>query len=385
MPNRKNMVIFCGAGFSAPFGIPTMDKFVSQLRDSQILSPDELYDFDRIQLTCDSLGALIGSSSRNLEQLSSFLSVMDITRPDFVFTDCKQYRTPKEAISLVKRCIWHTVRPTMPSKELKSVDQKFRALLQHFNISFVTTNYDLVIELAGIQENCQGWVRPTEMVRNHCFKAAQRPDRPVTWLYATSEQMPAIFKLHGSSNWYQNGPDFRVVDKTATTYETAPDGLARAWGVQVDFGNPPHHQDAIIVPPSVIKPQLSSILEEQWQGACDAISNADVLWFIGYSFPQSDSFMRYFLASALLGNVKIRKLVVMTPDIAVRKRCLSIFRSPRLRDAFVFLPVRWDNIRLDVMAGDDPAGAIRGHFEVDRHDESQRLREIYYAPPDSVE
>src|SRR5882672_11481182 len=92
------LVIFCGAGFSTCANIPVMSQFASRLRSSGYLTPEEQADFDTIQLTCESMGGLIGVSARNLEQLSSFIAILNLTRPDFRFVGATKYATPQQAL-----------------------------------------------------------------------------------------------------------------------------------------------------------------------------------------------------------------------------------------------------------------------------------------------
>jgi hypothetical protein len=47
-----------------------------------------------------------------------------------------------------------------------------------------------------------------------------------------------------------------------------------------------------------------------WQGAAQALKDAELIAFIGYSFPPSDTEMKYFLAGALAENAKLRKIMI---------------------------------------------------------------------------
>jgi len=146
MPKPK-LVIFCGAGFSTTAGIPVMSEFTNKLRASEFLGENQA-EFDRLLLQCEAMGMLIGANTRNLEQLSSFLSVLNLTRPDFEFNNCPQFGKPSEAIKLIDRCIRRLVRYDLNIQQLGEAVSIFDAA--HFaDLSFVTTNYDVVLELAG--------------------------------------------------------------------------------------------------------------------------------------------------------------------------------------------------------------------------------------------
>jgi hypothetical protein len=152
-------------------------------------------------------------------------------------------------------------------------------------------------------------------------------------------------------NWYLKSRELIVKDKLDGVLGNASgDSPRMRVGSSVNFLGDPEPADAIIVPPSVIKPDISNVLREQWEDACKAMSEADAIWFNGYSFPESDSFMRYFLASALTGNARIRQLAVIDPDIEVKKRSLRILHAPRLREVFQFLPTAWRLVNFEGLA-----------------------------------
>src|SRR5258705_12774937 len=110
MANRPNLVIFCGAGFSVCAGLPVMKEFATRLRDSDLLNEEERKDFDSIQHECDYLGAIIGSSSRNVEQLASLLSVLELTRPEFRLRCGK---TAQQALEFIIQKMALLVNPMM--------------------------------------------------------------------------------------------------------------------------------------------------------------------------------------------------------------------------------------------------------------------------------
>lgn len=368
-PDKRNLVIFLGAGFSAAFGIPVMRAFSDRIRDQRFLSASDQREFDNIQLTCDNMGALIGSSSRNLEQLSSFLAVQNINDPDFQYTGNNKYKTPAEALRLVKRCIYELVKPNLSAHEIKQHTPFFEdELHQKFNVSFVTTNYDLVLEISGVHRGRQ--VKPTAAVLEGNSEGRGQS------IYAQNDAPPYIFKLHGSVNWFRKDGGKLFAFCTPPPRENIG-LLLNEWLTQ----SPGHGfdcTDCVLVPPSVIKPQIDDVLGEQWRGATEAIEKADDVWFVGYSFPESDSFMRYFVASAFATNTRIRRLVVIDPDVAVKKRCLSIFRAERLKEVFAFLPMEWQSVLYKHLINgkiEDAAGGLN----LERLDVVNRRRAMFWA------
>ncbi|HEX3357765.1 MAG TPA: SIR2 family protein [Tepidisphaeraceae bacterium] len=371
-PDKINLVIFAGAGFSAAFKIPVMRQFSDRIRDQKILSVQDQAEFDNIQRTCDSMGALIGSSSRNLEQLSSFLAVQNINDPGFIYPGNSRYKTPSEAIKLIKRCIFELVLPDLTIQDVNGHAQFFDDELHKLcNVTFVTTNYDLVLEMSGLFK--QKKLRPTPTV----FKNDKSPTYSI---YSWDQTMPPIFKLHGSINWFSNGSNLFYVHSLLANL-TGTIGLATSSWLSYKDGHNFESSDCLIVPPSVIKPQVDEVLGEQWRGATEALKHADAVWFVGYSFPESDSFMRYFLASGLATNTRIRQLVVIDPDMAVKKRSLTIFRAERLKEVFAFIPLQWQLTKcVDLAQGKVELAAH--NLNLERHDMRKQLRDVFYCPDD---
>jgi hypothetical protein len=254
------------------------------------------------------------------------------------------------------------VKPDLKSAETGDLQAALQKVWQYYDISFVTTNYDLVIELAGHLNSSLRPVRPTKSI------LGGRSPINIPQLYASDEHAPAIFKLHGSINWYMDDGKLIVRDCLLQTPR----------GATVNFEQAPYSSKAMIVAPSVIKPEINPILREQWEGACASMSQADAIWFIGYSFPESDSFMRYFLASALTDNMRIRQLVVIDPDIAVKGRSLGIFRAPRLSEVYRFAPMKWSAVDFGDLATDNIRSAMRG-FMPEQQDQINKLNSLVYA------
>jgi SIR2-like domain len=324
------LVIFCGAGFSAYAGLPLMSNFSDRLRASEVLG-DRQSDFDAIQLECDSMGAFIGGSARNVEQLASFLGILELTRPSFEFKACKAYRRPKLARELVMEGMRSLVcQPVAHSRFVGRIRTLFD-LRSQAEITFVTTNYDLLIEFAALHlsHNCT----PSDPVWNAASRNVSGPQQLYSPWNASAVR---LFKLHGSVNWFVDSKEeFHAVSGADTTTEKWDMNLCLPAGVAAD---------PVMVPPSVLKPDLKKNLVEEWVGASDAIANADAIWFIGYSFPETDSYMRYFLASALCKNVKLTQLAVIDPNFRTSSIARNLFKSPSLREAFVSFPVYWEEI-----------------------------------------
>jgi hypothetical protein len=372
---RTHLVIFCGAGFTAPFGLPVMGNFSDRLRSAGHLGEHQA-DFDAIQLQCDALGAFIGGSARNLEQLASFLSMLRITRPDFEFPGCKKYRTPAQAMKLVLECMRRMVCPELEGQSVRSATEPLFKFKDAVKLSFITTNYDLVIEFAALSHTVR--TVPTPDILGACDSITDHSS-----LYRAPGQTgrASIYKLHGSVNWFSRREGgIRVL--SMFDHRAAPPE-ANTWRTELlGPGDSELPADCVMVPPAVLKPDLLPLLGPQWKGASEAISSADLLWFIGYSFPETDSFMRYFLASSLFTNVRLRQLTVIDPTVDVGRRAKQLFRMPSLEQVFHTIPMRWMEVHYEYLLRGDVASAA-GQLNLERLARQDQIWELLRGNPGS--
>ena len=100
-----------------------------------------------------------------------------------------------------------------------------------------------------------------------------------------------ILKLHGSVN-------FPRAKKTKDTKE-----LSLAMPVN----------DPLILPPIFNKMVRGNEIDSVWSKALNVLRNAKRVFFVGYSLPQTDIYMQYFLKSALGPNSDLHKVYVFDP------------------------------------------------------------------------
>lgn len=173
-----------------------------------------------------------------------------------------------------------------------------------FDLAVVTTNYDLNIECALLKAGVAAKLP---------FKH-RLPDSPIgaTADLHANGRIP-LFKLHGSLNWFIDGKE-----KDGVLVESR---VVRVGMLSDTTGELPHScasdyllpSDPAIVPPSFLKPDLPVFMRDSWSGAAKALAKADIVIFVGYSFPPSDIEMSYFLATTLSENPSIRRLLVVDP------------------------------------------------------------------------
>ncbi len=135
-----------------------------------------------------------------------------------------------------------------------------------------------------------------------------------------------ILKLHGSLNFSQNVPK-------------SPNDLAPINAVE----NP------IIVPP-VANKQLTKELKGIWSTTLNRLRHARNIIFVGYSFPETDVYFRYFIEAAIGPNTDLNNIFVFNPglDEDMKNRYLSCF-SDQYRKRVRFNLVPPDNMKTETI------------------------------------
>ena len=297
-----NLTLFLGAGFSAPFGHPVMNSFLGFADACPQLSEDDRNFLGRLVLEARRANSFLESSPTNLEDILSFSEMAE--RLELVNSDENRNSRLRQIIQKIyttssnHKRYWERYKPI--STLIGKSPPKFKD-----NLSIITTNYDLNIESACFSHETQ--VDPGFSICHIDTGNARVHSR-----FYKNGATP-LYKLHGSVNWYpiKDDPGLAVEDSIVYVRAFEEPQLYLPRLCATDYQSP----DApIIVPPSFLKPDLPSALKAVWRGAAKALSNTNILAFVGYSFPPSDTEMMYFLASALSENAGLRAVYIVDPN-----------------------------------------------------------------------
>jgi hypothetical protein len=295
---RRNIVYFLGAGFSRAFGYPVMSEFFRVARDSERLTPEQKKYLEDRRRIANSATPILTNDSRNLEQVLSMAVMADRCSTSNATT---QQDMATQAIAR----IYSAPIPNFWN-ELGRGSELFPPPSSQHNISVITTNYDIITE-------------------SMLTKLGYYPKLPFSYKRKGSGEYSVfahgdvlLCKLHGSVNWWSEGSDIFIDDSTAYIYD--PDRreveLPRIMSLSYCLPAPP-----IISPPTFFKETLHKETENNWKAARKALSEADHIVFVGYSFPPSDTYMRYFLGASLYDNLQLENILVIDPaadDVAQR-------------------------------------------------------------------
>jgi hypothetical protein len=295
------VTLFFGAGFSAPYGHPVMNNFLSYLDTCKRITEQDRNLVSALVLEARHANSFLESSPTNLEDILSF-SVMS-ERLALVKEGENRHQRLCEIIQKV-----YTSSPDV-GKFWKRYST-FRSFIgfdldePKHDLSFITTNYDLNIECACLFNHRR--TNPGFYIK----QIDSHPNLKGDSIYL-ADGIP-LYKLHGSINWFLSEKmDIEIENRVVNvrTFENT-DWPILPLPCASDYKSP---TIPIIIPPSFLKPDLPEALKQVWRYSAKALSETNILVFIGYSFPSSDTEMMYFLASTLKENTNLRAVYIVDP------------------------------------------------------------------------
>ncbi len=296
-----NIVLFLGAGFSKPFGFPVMSEFFSAVDGNPRLTSDEKRFVGELLLDARRANSFLKSSPTNLEDVLSFAVMRDRL-------GLSQGNSESRVLRVLQAVFTHAsgARDHWEKYDVFRQFLGFDPTAQEApRLSIITTNYDLNAE-------CVLWRHGLQCRPGFDWKQVSDGGGYSVRGQLYSEGGLPVFKLHGSVNWFLPGAEgaLSVEGRIVSVGHHGDGALPLAC-----TGNWDSPTDPVLVPPSFLKPDLVGPLGEIWANAASALKEAHAVVFVGYSFPDSDTEMMYFLATGLSENSLIRRIVLVDPDV----------------------------------------------------------------------
>lgn len=285
-------VLFAGAGFSAPFGLPVMRNFFDKALDSKLLSDSDKQLLDEVRRSARQANAVLQGDNADLEHILSFATIFP--------NDNEILPRLQRILSIVM-----TSYKSIGKDSLLFQEPSTTGLLHLREVEgIVTTNYDITCECL--------------FLRSRNGLRVSLPGNPILHSASSNSQSlygngPPICKLHGSVNWLTNDDGITEIDDSCNNY---------TWhleeGIYRDLRPSCITQDRIdraplVIPPTLFKNNSHPLIRSAWSKAFELLSTATELVIVGYSFPTSDTYMRYFIGAALSGNMRLRSIRIIDP------------------------------------------------------------------------
>ena len=331
------IVLFLGAGFSKSAGFPLMREFSMFSQDLAGYDEHILLLHDCIRYA-QRTRAYIHGDIYNVEYLMSVLSLAAITNPDLEFTFKSKKVKVGQALEILKELVW---RIYSRIEDISNFEENYKIFVQALNyflkkdrnnsIDVITTNYDLLPEMImhAIEH------KATMPVEFECMPLPEGRRAPTNcaivgggggYKIYSEAKSKNLHKLHGSVNWFvKKGSKFQKVycwDEIFPRANNKHKLLYTPFCVCSDAEIPAGYLP-VIVPPSMIKEYKVPVILKAWRDASDAIAKANKIIFIGYSFPPSDTIMKFFLGTSLTNNQSGCRITIIDKNTEAVKASLE--------------------------------------------------------------
>jgi NAD-dependent SIR2 family protein deacetylase len=285
-------VIFTGAGASKADGLPVQTELFSQFfdraakRDSRLTLRQQVKDFFQNVFLIDP--TVTGSRLPTFEEALGVVELAILRSEDILGIRAEEMR--RQLILALAATI---AEPNTAGAAHRELVRRLREQDALTNVTFVTTNYDTLIDDA-IEAEAVGTGRGIGSLVDYGLAAASSAR---TQRHAETRTV-SCYKLHGSLNWLY----CQTCSSLDVTYST--NGVTRLLDDPDAAGCPTCDSPRIpvIVPPSYFKDISNLYLSLVWNRAFQALKGADRIVFCGYSFPDADMHVKFLIKRAQLNR-----------------------------------------------------------------------------------
>lgn len=318
----SSVVFILGAGASKQCGAPLMANFLDVASDllRRNLVGNSREHFDRVFSVIGQLQAVHSKAQLDLNNIESIFTALELGKVIQRIPGIESSEI-QATIDSLKELIVKTLEVTIkfPTRKthilVPAPYEQFAELIQHLRggaeipqtVSVISFNYDIAADMA-------------------LFRAGLKPTYILDNMYHGENPVP-LLKLHGSLNWASEKGTNQINPLHLSEYlkKYSIPGFEEHGEVALPIGsqlveyyekftdvrvNP----EPVIVPPSWNKADYHQALSKVWAAAAQHLSEAEYIFVIGYSLPETDSFFRHLYALGSVGKSALRKIVVFNPE-----------------------------------------------------------------------
>ena len=361
--NKRDIVLFLGAGFSRDgVCLPLMSEF-GEFSKSALRGIERHYKkkareaapmlfkagnaFHEFQNFC--LNNITLKKKDDINNLETIFCIAEA----LIESNKKEKRINNQKVSNIVKNIpiwlWKVYQQFPPWNENYShrdkINQKvyfdFFEIIKKIaeRLIVITTNYDLVFEHYSNQEN----IKCFYPIKNYKEISVTSSQKKYIFVGENNDKDAiALCKLHGSINFFSQNKNednkINIVNDLGDSLGIGKSGkwenkialfaLDSIWQLKQKYGK---ELIPAIIPPTYAKLTKKNWLREIWSRAFDAIVQAKKIIFIGYSFPESDGFMRALFHGAMSFRQGPPKVFVIDPCNSVHKRYRNFFNEAYIK------------------------------------------------------
>lgn len=312
----SQVVFILGAGAARDAGAPLMFDFLDVARDlwnKNLVQESDLH-FSNVFKAISTLQQVHSKALLDFHNLESVFSAFEMagTLQKFSNYNSDEITALQKSMKVViARTIERTLKfkirgegfldlPTNDYYRLIILVSKLSEMYPPKRVTVITFNYDLSLDV-------------TFEHFGPVFYALERENK--------SSKSVSLLKLHGSLNWGKcsgcnSAVAIRDISKR-TISRPAENALVQ---ISLELEGMKHTcganflSEPILIPPTFSKSEHHHSLTSVWQQAARELTDAEDIFVLGYSMPESDYFFRNLYALGTVGEKLIRRFWVFDPD-----------------------------------------------------------------------
>lgn len=304
---KERIVYFLGAGFSAPLGLPVMSDFLLRSKDLYFGDQARFEHFGSVFSTIARMGTAKNYYHIDLFNIEEILSLLEM----------ENYVGSSRLRDMYVRYLSDVVTALTPTFD----PAPFPAAWEGFRVSadsLLCAYAAFVATLFGLD-----WTQTDDGGIRHfpIDRPADRPKYSVITLHYDLVLEQALDLVNAA-----------LAIRPPLSFGTTLD--QHEAGVKVSIAK----LHGSVAPLCIVPPTWNKVanqdVEPAWKLAYRLLAEANQIRFLGYSLPQSDTYVRYLLASAALESPHLKKIDVIClddPEHAVGRRFQSLISYYRLR------------------------------------------------------
>ncbi len=303
-----NTVFVLGAGASRSSGAPLMGDFLDVAEDVGRRETNRSVKaaFTTVFDAYNRLRSLFSKTSIPLDNIEALFALIEMS----ALIGLPDWPTPEFGERLngdIRTVIVRTLERTIQFPEGAESGPRVRAhasysrFCEHCRslatslggvVDFITFNYDVSLDKA---------LDDAQMRYHYCL--ADGPPPAGT----------KLLKLHGSLNFVLDEAHGRVESLPLISLRFKPDGPGGPYRFAVL--DDPDERALFVVPPSWNKAGYHNKIAPIWRAAGRVLAEAENIFVVGYSVPDSDHFFRYLFALASDSHTRIKRFWVYDPNV----------------------------------------------------------------------
>jgi hypothetical protein len=354
----SEVVFILGAGASKDSGAPLMAEFLTVAEELRKREDLENFgkDFDVVFEVISHLQVVHSKADLDLDNIESVFAAFEMGRlignlPGHSSVDFKSLSVSMRR--LISKTLERTVRFRFMHGRIFPLGfyDKFGQLIKELNekahgnkCSVITFNYDVALDAA---------LDSHDIPPDYCLSEETKPNSI------------HLLKLHGSLNWAGCAKCNHIIPWTIKEFvkggHLSFSGEGQGGFIDLATKLPAsglNHcgksvmPDPIIIPPTWNKTEYHTTLSNIWKCAAKELSEAEYIFILGYSFPETDLFFKYFFALGSVGRSRIKRFWVYNPDRSVEPKFQKLLgpsmTASHAKEKFKFFEAPFSNAISDL-------------------------------------